>query len=100
MTNQNERHNLYKTEQIYKTKHISEFGNHAKNCGMGKKIIICSNQTNKKRKCCYRKCVSEIYLPPIDSSGMALGSFEAPSVGRMGLNVFNRFMLRRINCTF
>lgn len=40
----------------------------------------------------------KVVLPPIDSSGMALGSLEVTSLGR--LNVFNLFMLRRINYTF
>lgn len=39
-------------------------------------------------------------LPPIASNGMAFGSFDVPSVGRTCLNVFNRFILRRINYTY
>lgn len=39
-------------------------------------------------------------LPPIDSNGMEFGSLDVPSAGRICLNVFNRFILRRINYSF
>lgn len=46
-----------------------------------------------------RKNKKKQILPPIASNGITFGSVDAPSEVRGCLNVFKRFILRRINYT-
>lgn len=71
---------------------------HAKKKRKKKMIYENQNCLQKPTELKMDDVINEYRLPLISSNGITLGSFGMLSPRRICLNVFKRFMLRRINC--